>query len=563
MENTLVEILSLLRGAFNMRRPLYRLPTETLVQIVQDVLYPSRSKDRTLESFWLPRIPDSTSLIPVSRSCRRLRNVALSRPEWWTHLSSRNVSSIPTFLSRSNDKPLTMLIESSYVSRRHAIHYTNQLVRLREVHFLSIDHACMEPFNAPLQMTHKSLEKLTLCASDPTNDRWKTHRVYIDSGHFPRLQHLVIHGMAFRVPAQQGIPTLTHLVLSRIHVRLLCHRVTELIAFSPLLENLVLSRLVTEQETELVVVNPPPLLHLRRIYFHDLCFADLRFFLKVTARTAGEAAVQVVNDDVNCSQYNLPLIFKRRMPEGAEALQLSATSSAGSQLHQFAITATNSTHAVRVGTRSDHIYVPRLCEPGIWFEPFLADTRIMSSVRELWLFGAYLNHADWLTYFGVSPKLVFGALPNLQSIVIVTVNSSEQSTLHPPDLYPLPDIVEDPSVDRSQLKKLRLVHCVAPDRQMDDSLIGDEVIEIDTKRLKLSRMLDQLASGGYSYFKELVLQITPDVGLDPVEEERLLEYFETVTIEEIFGPPQMPLPRCCVDEDDGPGGSCTWTAPLY
>ena len=77
-------------------------------------------------------------------------------------------------------------------------------------------------------------------------------------------------------------------------------------------------------------------------------------------------------------------------------------------------------------------------------------------------------------------------------------------------------------------------------------------------------MLDQLASRTYrdgGRLGHLVVQLSPRFKIDNAEATvgRLGRHFRTVTVERIEKMPQMPLPPCCVEPDEGPGGSYTWT----
>ena len=78
-------------------------------------------------------------------------------------------------------------------------------------------------------------------------------------------------------------------------------------------------------------------------------------------------------------------------------------------------------------------------------------------------------------------------------------------------------------------------------------------------KLDFSRMLEELESSAYCYLERLVVQIVPGIVVEESDVEQLREYFSTVVVERILEPPRMPLPQCCVEVDEGPGGSCTWT----
>ncbi|KAM5542233.1 hypothetical protein V8D89_004106 [Ganoderma adspersum] len=79
--------------------------------------------------------------------------------------------------------------------------------------------------------------------------------------------------------------------------------------------------------------------------------------------------------------------------------------------------------------------------------------------------------------------------------------------------------------------------------------------------MSFQRMLGQLASAAHDHLKHLVVQLSPRFKLDDVEAAvaQLRGHFRTVTVERIHEIPRMPLPPCCVERNEGPGTSYTWT----
>ena len=75
-------------------------------------------------------------------------------------------------------------------------------------------------------------------------------------------------------------------------------------------------------------------------------------------------------------------------------------------------------------------------------------------------------------------------------------------------------------------------------------------------------MLEQLTSGTYNgCLEHLVVQLSPRFEIDDAETAlgQLRRHFHTVCVEEIEKMPQMLLPPCCIEPDEGPGGSYPWT----
>ncbi|KAI1790420.1 hypothetical protein LXA43DRAFT_1182462 [Ganoderma leucocontextum] len=94
-EDTLTSICNDLRGTLriigteiNMKRPILALPVELLVRIFDELLVTQpKALPHGFGWVWKPPFKDSTALL-ISQTCRRLRDVALSKTSWWAHVSS-------------------------------------------------------------------------------------------------------------------------------------------------------------------------------------------------------------------------------------------------------------------------------------------------------------------------------------------------------------------------------------------------------------------------------------------------------------------------------------------
>ena len=82
-------------------------------------------------------------------------------------------------------------------------------------------------------------------------------------------------------------------------------------------------------------------------------------------------------------------------------------------------------------------------------------------------------------------------------------------------------------------------------------------------KMEFTRMLDMLTLGGYGYLERLEVQASPRFEIDEKEVEALRGHFKEVVVERILELPRMWLPPVCVGQDDGPGGSDSWTTTHY
>ena len=165
--------------------------------------------------------------------------------------------------------------------------------------------------------------------------------------------------------------------------------------------------------------------------------------------------------------------------------------------------------------------------------------------------------------FGTTIASIISDLPVLQTVVFVsladTSAQNDRQSLQPPELSCLPSI-DSPTFSSTHLKDLRIVQWSSPD---PSSLWGHEGAESERpRRLDFSHMLQELESSAYCYLENLLIQLMPGVYVEEADVERLREYFTRVLVEHVEEPPKMPLPQCCDEDDDGPGGRRTWTRTL-
>ncbi len=559
--------MALLRSATNMHRPLCSLPVEILTQIIDHV--PKTDTNWSLEPFWYPGFQDSSSVLPLSRTCRRIRHITLSRSEWWQHLTSADDSSIPALIARSQEHSLNVVIKDhSAPTICLRVLYASITPRMHGLHFLCTDYARLKSFGSFLQLIHPELESFTCCAINPSDQIWQRRRLAINHDQFPQLRHLVLKGVISRVTSP--LTTLTHLILSQVSHPGLHVRVARLLRYCPNLKNLVLSRLF-QGDTGGDDVPQPLLPHLRRVVLHDLVSRSLRFYLSLTALSSGEVGLQILNVTANYGAFSFEPILSERLSEDPVMLGIGICLAADSLSEHTVVSITLATpvSALRIASTPELIEMSQYREAGLWVERILSERERLRSVQEVWLVDGSpeVRGSEQIFDFGKNVRAVISALPALETAVLLAVADHGEGRIRPPELSScLPNVVDDPSFDSQHLKTLRLVCC-------DTAVVGIQGDDRDTagiamdastpiKTLDLSRLLEELASSAYCYLENLVVQSTSSFCVSEEEDRQLREYFSTVSLERIIEPPRMPLPQCCVELDEGPGGSCTWTRPL-
>ncbi len=256
----LAEATKILLRIRNSRKPIQRLPTEIVINIL--ALIPGQPKlVRPYAPYWHSACADSLMLVPISRTCHRLREVTLANPMLWSHgYALGRKSTFPIFRSRSQGVPLTVLLTEKtgkYVRVLRTIRQAS-FSRVRELHLCEIAQdefiKSVVPF---LQLPWPMLEHLTVAThSNLLNPpQWAPPRV-------DNLPHLRYLHLRFVFP-QQGLPRLTHLSVSNVMARRDCRpRLVAFILSCPMLESIHLTVM-----DDFVSEDPAPATHpnLRRV----------------------------------------------------------------------------------------------------------------------------------------------------------------------------------------------------------------------------------------------------------------------------------------------------------
>ena len=316
--------------------------------------------------------------------------------------------------------------------------------------------------------------------------------------------------------------------------------------------------------------------------------AVLRDYVMLLRGAPPNAALLVKNERVGHGAFAFAPVLEERIPHGATAIcfavdphpRTKPTNATAGDSCVLALTVaacpTTSEEAtkddgerrengegcaVRVVSTVQHVRESRYENPGFWLERLLVDRPMLATVREAWLVDpAAVGACDPESWLWTETAVVqtLAALPALRKIVLVVTEGEGGDGVRQPEFWP--DLSLLPRIRKTSFKaeriRLQLVCFEPPSRRTSyPDLPG-------LKGVNLSRMLKQLATSAYCYLNELVVQLGPTITptVDAAIEEQLRGYFASVRVERIYQLPQMPLPLCCTEEDDGPGGSFMWTA---
>ena len=183
---------------------------------------------------------------------------------------------------------------------------------------------------------------------------------------------------------------------------------------------------------------------------------------------------------------------------------------------------------------------------------------LRAAVREVWVTSvdpqtARLLSREVTAHF----KAVIAALPVLETAVVVVgpgvVCAGDELHLEV-DLGVLPS-AHDPGLESPNLKTLRIVH-----KNFGASCnTGEEL----GQKMRLTKLLDQIGTGAYGYFENVLLQVTQPLEMDEEDVAQLEACFRRVVFERVDNVhTAMPLPEYCKEPYAG-GGSGQWIGSLW
>ncbi|PIL29928.1 transcription factor [Ganoderma sinense ZZ0214-1] len=559
-----MKVTASLQYAVNSRRPIFTLPTELFNHIMEDIMpttVPIGSSK--IAQFWRPLFRDSTALIPLSQTCRHFRQISLAHPEWWTTLASQRIRDFSICTANSWPMSFNVVAFPEDATDVFRVFNDSTAARLEEVHAVRCNQAVMLGVRNLFSTDNRAPALKSLTCISTLEDR--VHPFTLDPERIWALKHLVLDRAEFwfygQIPYQ--IPSITHLILagsSAIH-----RNIAQLISSCPNLQTLVLSELFSRADG--VVPNTPfPVSNrIRRVVLHDLRHSAIEFYLAlIRPRADGRLALQILNEQVHHSQFAYEPLIEQCLAGKATHLRIGVFTDTAS-FYRFSVTLASRANALRFASTASNLAASRYGRPDLWLARLLhPDVTDSSDVREAWLFNTTAPFTVYLTTFQTAVRSAVSALSALETLTLVTVDHPADG---PPGTVLWPDISVVPTTDGSEwgchrLKTLRMVHydALPPRAQGDPNVFRFARAGI---KLEFTRMLEQLALGGYGYLERLVVQASPRFEIDEGEVGALRAHFKEVVVERILELPRMWLPPVCVGADDGPGGRDAWTTTHY
>ena len=220
------------------------MPVEILQQILENVASPLSEIRSDFAPFWRSHAIATSTLSPILRTCRQLRQIAISHAILWKTISSSSQYRHPTRSLHNVDIPLVAIIdgydrdsplggfEAIDISRIQELHVSNfrnfrgrnDVATLRR-RFLLAKLSCLESLSFSSITTNGSKEEPISLAEAPRLKRMALQSVeFLPQSMFPYLTHLVVGDVYLRdcrsitADLLSRCPNLESLAIDSLHV---------------------------------------------------------------------------------------------------------------------------------------------------------------------------------------------------------------------------------------------------------------------------------------------------------------------------------------------------------
>lgn len=566
----------------NAQRPLLSMPTELLQNImafIRDAKVAPSSN--VLSPIWHAAVYNTVMIIPISQTCRRLRQVALGCPTLWTSLTDGPPALVRKrariFAQRSQAAPLKVYLP---IGRGDRAYDLTDIVEgspslpwpVQELHVADLPSPNtkddLERLFAARPMP--LLESLSVQFCDnPLNheDQYHFGVPGLAPEHVPRLRRLYLGSCDLINRGIMG--SLTHLALHSITVNHVHKKIESILSACHVLESLHLEQIQDlfsppEPPPEEVTVHEfyhrkpralPSCRRLRRVTLLKMYGYLASFIVSLVLSDQHGLALQLhgIKTSPNPPLPGDLLIGTSQLAIGRHLCRCD--------LHRsipwgFTALTPERTFRVTAAALEDAIF------------PLGSDEPLMS-VHELWLVdipsASSDNEEDTLLEdldAALILKATIESMPALETVVLANhIQLAWMSTARP-SLHLLPDIRS--AVSWPSISTLRIVYGYGPEVQDPRSLPVD--MHALVPPLDLTAILEELASGAYDYLEHFVLEIPPFFRVDTRDIERLRGNFETAEVRVVDKMPEMALPEYCVEPAARPGDAQpkkSWSCRLW
>ncbi|KAI0759006.1 hypothetical protein C8Q74DRAFT_1441529 [Fomes fomentarius] len=539
IHDALVRAAVHLRTAHNARQPLFSLPVEVLSRILAEIPG-SCTRWPCVTTFWRSSGLDSGMLLPVSQTCRHLREIALNHHALWANIDLSKPRFVPALLQRSQHVPL-VLAGSSMRDILPALDIVNgQSPRIRELILCGtreehIDHI-WELLEHPLPTLESfHLQGFLIVYRKPDSLPFTPNTT-------PRLRRLFLKDTPFLI--KTGFPNMTHLALSGIALSNVHDRIARILSRCPRLESVVLDDLLSETIPDAAVIKAPlPLEHLRRVTLHELPSKAHQYYQALLQPRGHDTSYHLLGYfGVQAVPLNFFPSSSQTPVQLSVSLHPSRTGNFLSYEHAVAITLTTEETTRRLATYGGHLRDNAYSSP-LWIGQ-VVPTLASLDIREAWLLNASAAYPrprrEAATAPPASSATLLEGLSTLESVVII-VDHTYNVIKRKPRLNLLPSS-RDPAFKMPHLSTVRIVHGYSDHslalRFAEERGYGTEP---ENDVLDLTPLLEDFASGEYDYIKHLLLQTTPQLEVEETQLERLRMLVPSVRFERIDQLPSMPL----------------------
>ncbi|KAH9855802.1 hypothetical protein C2E23DRAFT_551252 [Lenzites betulinus] len=526
----------------NTRRPLLCLPTEILqiiLSLIPDAIV--TGSKWTLRPIWHMDVKETAMLLPVSRTCKRLREVALGCPALWTSIAADSQPISKMSLQRSRNLPLKCLLQK-IISRRRSdddddedpppmVVEVPESSRIRELQvftnstdFLSQLSTCSLP----------ALESLSVQLLD-RSPLMSTPTIMLSKEHVPELRRLCLITPTLSPDCHDVLASLTHLALRPRGMSYLLPMIPAILRGCHSLESFHLEIPLGPYKPP----NPSPSTS------PDISSCP-RLRRVCLLRTDNELASSVLSflppDRPNLTIQLLSLYYKTEPPSRSITLHHAVPSdisrlsigwvpsvpkTSSSNTYPWGMTACGSQRVLRASMKSLGELVD-LLRP--------SDSMPLSDTRELWLTDIFYRGRNGVP----SPenaaylRSFIAEMPALETVVLANHFRTFYANDDAMTLHLLPDARE--ATSRPQITTLRIVFGYGPLAWPDIPKPESNVV------VDFANILSELESGAYDYLEHFVLEVPSTAQVNWGHVQALRAYFKTTEVRVTDCPPHMVLP---------------------